>query len=173
MKKVLNKLEVFTAEDPMPFLHPEGDPWKDFREIERIKLEWNLSYRHCLGKYSRFFLELEKGRFLATECPNCGKVWATPRPVCADCLTICKWKELPGMGTLVSHSISEFVPAFMKVETPYVLALVRLDGADTLFAHQLKNYGRREDIKDEMGVKVVYAKEPVAHPVLLMWFEPL
>ncbi len=29
----------------------------------------------------------------------------------------------------------------MKVEMPYVLAMVKLDGADSLFTHQLRNWG--------------------------------
>jgi uncharacterized OB-fold protein len=87
-------------------------------------------------------------------------------------LSITRWKELPGTGTLESFSVSYFVPAFMKVEVPYVLSMVKLDGADTLFTHQLKNYGQLEDIRVGMPVKVAYATEPVSHPMLLMWFEP-
>jgi len=61
----------------------------------------------------------------------------------------------------------------MKVEVPYVLALVKMDGADTLFTHQLRNYGDSTDsIKVGMPVKVAYATEPVNHPMLLMHFEP-
>ena len=33
----------------------------------------------------------------------------------------------------------------MKVEIPYVLAIVKMDGADTLFTHQLRNYGGDTD----------------------------
>lgn len=174
MGKVNTKLEVFTVSDPMPLAHPEGDPWKDFREVEKVRLEWTLTYNHSLGKYSKFFLGLEEGKFYATQCPKCGKVWAIPRPVCADCLTICRWKELPGTGVLETFSVSEFVPSFMKVEIPYVLVMVRMDGApDTLFTHELKNYGKREDIKVGMKVKVVYNDGPVEHPIKLMHFEPL
>ena len=85
-------------------------------------------------------------------------MWGIPRPLCSDCLTITKLKELPGTGTLHSFSISQFVPSFMKVEVPYVLALVKMDGADTLFTHQLQNYGDSTDvIKTGMPVKVAYA----------------
>ena len=174
------KLHIFNADDPVgPKLHWEPlhradqDPWKDFREILRIEWKMEITYRHCLGKYSKFFIELEKKKFLATECPVCGYVWAIPRPVCPTCLVICKWKELPGTGRLESFSISEFVPAFMKVELPYVLSMVKLDGADSLFTHQLRNWGAdRTKIKIGMPVKVAYTKEPVDHPMLLMWFEP-
>ena len=61
----------------------------------------------------------------------------------------------------------------MKVELPYVLAMVKMDGADSLFTHQLRNWGTdRSKIKVGMPVKVVYAEEPEEHPLLLMWYEP-
>jgi len=170
--KLSSKLFIMEVADPMG--RPKAkDEWKDFREIEKIELKWEFCYKHSLGKYSKFFIELEKGNFYATKCPKCGTVWAMPRPVCANDLTICKWKKLTGKGTLVSYSISEFVPAFMKVKTPYVLAMVKLDGADTLFAHQLLGWKKREDIKTGMRVKVVYKKGPVGHPMQLMHFEPM
>ena len=177
---VKTKLHVFKADNPLgPKLHwdpiqrGDEDPWADFRDIMRIEWKMEITYRHCLGKYSKFFIELENKKFFATECPKCSFVWGIPRPVCPDCLEITKWKELPGTGKLVSFSISEFVPAFMKVELPYVLAMVKMDGADSLFTHQLRNWGTdRSKIKVGMPVKVAYAKEPVEHPMLLMWYEP-
>jgi uncharacterized protein len=173
LEQINTLMEVFTADDPMPFMHPDGDPWKDFREVMRIEWKMDFTYKHVLGKYSKFFIELANKKFVTTECPGCGKVWGMPRPVCADCLTITKWKELPGTGTLVGYSVSQFVPAFMKVDIPYVLSVVKLDGADTPFTHQLRNYGDTTDnIKVGMPVKVAYTDEKVDHPLLLMHFEP-
>jgi uncharacterized OB-fold protein len=171
--QIKNLMEVFTAEDPMAFQHPDGDPWADFREIMRIELKMDFTYKHILGKYSKFFIELANKKFVTTECKNCGKVWGIPRPLCSDCMSITSWKELPGTGTLESYSVSNFVPSFMKVEIPYVLAIVKLDGADTLFTHQLRNYGDSTDaLKTGMKVKVAYTDEKVDHPMLLMHFEP-
>ncbi len=173
LELIKNLLEVYKAEDPMAFQHPDGDPWEEFREVMRIEWKMDFTYRHVLGKYSKFFIELANGKFVTTKCKKCGKVWGIPRPMCADCLGITTWVELPGTGTLTSYSVSNFVPAFMKVETPYVLAVVKMDGADTHFTHQLRNWGDSVDnIKTGMPVKVAYATEPVEHPMLLMWFEP-
>jgi hypothetical protein len=100
MDRIANKLAEQTVPDP---LGRDPDPWADFRDIEIIELNWRQTYRHSLGKYSRFFLELEKGRFLATACPECEKVWAPPRPVCPDDLTITQWKELSGRAPGTNH----------------------------------------------------------------------
>ncbi len=171
MAEVTTKLIQLTVPDP---LGREVDLWADFREIEVIGLEWTQSYKHSLGKYSRFFLELENKRFLATRCPKCVKVWAPPRPVCADDLTITEWVELSGRGALVSFSVLHYAPAmFSFLKTPYVLAYVKMEGADTLFAHLLQNYGDLSKVRHGMPVRVVYNDGPVDHPIMLMAFEPV
>lgn len=170
MAIVHNKLQQLTVADPVG---RSPDPWAAFREIEVLGLDWQQSYRHSLGKYSRFFLELENGRFLATRCPACGKTWAPPRPVCPDDLTVTSWVELSGLGHVVSFSVLHYAPALAAhLPTPYVLAYVKMDGADTLFAHLLQNYGDLEEVQHGLPVRVVFNMGPVEHPILLMAFEP-
>ncbi|MBV7333169.1 Zn-ribbon domain-containing OB-fold protein [Chloroflexi bacterium TSY] len=171
MPTVTNKLEQFTSEDP---LGRTPDPWANFREIEILELEWVQKYRHSLGKYSKFFLELENGRFFATLCPSCGKVYAPPRPACPDDLTITEWTELSGRGEVVSWSVLHYAPKMLDwLETPYVLVYVKLEGADTLFAHLLQNYDNLYELYYGMKVRVVYEENEVSHPILLMRFEPI
>ena len=171
MAEVSNKLNQLTALDPM---ERQPDPWADFREIELIGLNWSQSYKHSLGKYSRFFLELENGRFLATHCSQCNQVWVPPRPACPDCLHITQWQELSGQGQLISWSVLHYAPKMLadRLKTPYVLAYVKLNGASTLFAHLLINYGDLSVLHHGMPVQVVYNEGPVDHPILLMAFEP-
>ena len=176
MAEVTKKLAVFRAEPPRvegPRTEgPVEDVFAQFRDVEVVELHWEQTYRHSLDKYSRFFLELENKRFLATRCPKCETVWAPPRPVCPNDLAITEWVELPGTGVIEGFSICEFAPAFVSNERPYVLAYVALDGADTLFCHELRNYGDRNRIQEGMPVKVVYSEGPVEHPIRLMHFEP-
>ncbi|RME97516.1 MAG: Zn-ribbon domain-containing OB-fold protein [Chloroflexi bacterium] len=170
MATVTGKLKHLPAPDP---LGPNPDPWADFREIEVLGLEWTQHYKHSLGKYSRFFLELENRRFFATRCPKCQKVWTPPRPVCPDDLTITGWVELSGRGQVVSFSVLHYAPAMLSfLKTPYVLAYVKMEGADTLFAHLLQNFGDLSQIRHGMPVRVVYNNGPVDHPIMLMAFEP-
>lgn len=168
--QVINKLKHETLTDPYA---RDTDPWADFREVEILELEWVQKYRHSLGKYSKFFLELENGKFFATRCPKCGKVYVPPRPACPDDLSITEWTELSGRGEVVSWSVLHHAPKMLDwLETPYVLVYVRMEGADTLFAHLLKNYGELKNIHHGMLVKVVYTEGKVSHPILLMGFEP-
>lgn len=170
MPTVNSKLKQLTVP------HPTGqtpDPWAAFREVEILELNWTQNYRHSLGKYSRFFLELENRRFLATRCPKCTNTWAPPRPVCPEDLTTTEWVELSGEGYLVSFSVLHYASAMVtSLKTPYVLAYVKLDGADTLFTHLLQNFGDISRVQYGLPVRVVYNDGPVDHPIMLMAFEP-
>ena len=169
MTIVTNKVKQISISDPMG---RNPDPWAAFREIEIIELEWTFKYRHSLGKYSRFFIELENKRFFATRCPVCLKTWTPPRPVCPDHLSITDWVELSGLGQVESFSILHHSPAVAPfIQSPYVLAYVRLEGADTLFAHLLQCPPR--DVHIGMQVRVKYNEDQVTHPIHLMTFVPL
>ena len=150
----------------------EADIWAQFRQVERITLELTQSYKYSLGKYSRFFVELENRRFMATRCGKCGKRFAPPRPLCPDCLGVCEWVELSGAGELKTWSVLHFSPGsnddVRALETPYVFAYVLLDGADTLFPHLLK--APADQLEVGMRVRVEFREGPVHHPIHLMYF---
>ncbi len=169
-QRVQSKIDVQQAENPLP----GDDRWADFRQIERITLELTQTYRHSLGKYSRFFLELEHGRFFATHCTTCDRTYAPPRPLCPQCLQVTHWRELAGSGTLETWSVLHFGPGsnadVEALETPYVLAYVLLDGASTLFPHILQAEPR--SLHAGMRVRVAYRDDPVSHPLHLMYFVP-
>ncbi len=152
-----------------------SDLWREFRQVERITLELTQSYKYSLGKYSRFFIELEQGRFMATRCGTCDKVCAPPRPLCPTCLQPTAWAELSGEGEVVTWSVLHFSPGsnadVRALETPYVLAYVLLDGADTLFPHLLK--APPDQVQRGLRVRVEYSSETVQHPIHLMYFVPM
>lgn len=165
--KVSSKIDI-----EIPEAVADDDVWAQFRQVERITLELTQSYKYSLGKYSRFFIELEKRRFMATGCPACNKVYAPPRPLCANCLAVTDWVELSGAGELKTWSVLHFSPGsnddVRALETPYILAYVLLDGADTLFPHLLK--APLDQLRFGMRVRVAYNDGPVQHPIHLMHF---
>jgi len=168
--KVTSQIDIQTIET-----NTETDEWSQFRQIERITLELTQTYKYSLGKYSRFFIELENQKFMATQCDMCSKVYSPPRPLCPDCLNITKWIELAHTGTLKTFSTLHFSPGtnndVRSLETPYILAYVQVDGADTLFPHLLKALPDTVDIG--MRVKIAFTDHPVNHPIHLMYFVPL
>ncbi|MBI3961593.1 MAG: OB-fold domain-containing protein [Deinococcus sp.] len=166
---VRRKLEVRLCADPLGRV---SDPWADFRQVEIINIEKRFTYRHSLGKVSRFFLELEQGRLFAAACPRCAQVWLPPRPVCPHDLAITTWRELSGKGTVAAFTTCPKTPHYIWGQEPLVLAYVDLEGASTLFLHQLRNYGDPSRLKVGLLVRAVFSQEPVDHPLELFWFEP-
>ncbi len=167
--KVRSKIDIHK-----PARADAGDIWAQFRQVERITVELTQRYKYSLGKVSRFFIELENGRFFATRCPRCGKVYAPPRPFCPHCLAVADWVELSGAGVVKTFSVLHYSPGsnddVKALGTPYVLAYVLLDGADTLFPHLLK--ASPQQASAGLRVAVAYSDEPVHHPIHLMYFIP-
>jgi len=170
MEKVRSKIDI-----RLPESATAGDVWAQFRQVERITMELTQRYKYSLGKVSRFFIALENRRFLATRCPRCGKVYAPPRPLCPNCLSVTDWVELSGQGVVKTYSVLHFSPGsnddVRALETPYVLAYVLLDGADTLFPHLLK--APPDQAHSGLRVAVAYSDKPVSHPIHLMYFVPI
>lgn len=167
--------EVTSKKDILLAPAGEIDPWADFRQIERLTLSLTQHYTHTLGKYSRFFIDLENKRFMATCCESCSQVYAPPRPMCPECFQPTRWIELAGSGTVETYSVMYFSPGtnadVAALVTPYVLAYVLLDGASTLFPHRLR--AEPEHVTIGMRVRIEYVDGPVEHPINLMHYVPM
>lgn len=168
MSRVKRKLEERHVVVPKARM---DDPFAEFRQIMLLELDHQFTYRHSLGKTSRFFLNLEEGKLSATRCPHCGKIWLPPRPVCPNDLTVTGWMELSGKGTLYTWTLCPIAPTYADADGPYILAYVALEEATSLFLQQL----RKADVRTlyhGMPVKAVFSEDPVQHPLNLFWFEP-
>lgn len=166
---------VTSKKDVQTLPAAEGDIWAEFREIERLNLSLTQTYTHTLGKYSRFFIELENRRLLGTRCARCTRVYAPPRPLCPHCLQPTAWIELAGTGIVKTFSILHFSPGsnadVAALKPPYVFAYILLDGASTLFPHLLRC--APEQVQLGMRVRAEFTAEPVEHPIHLMYFVPV
>ena len=139
----------------------------DKEELFEIPGKWEIPFHYSAGRTaSRFFRELrDHKKLLATRCSDCGKVYMPPRSFCEACFEpIDDWVELPETGTLEAYTIvMEKFGGFP--DPPYVLAFIKLDGADTSVAHFLQglDLGDLETIKGQistgMRVKVVFKDE--------------
>jgi uncharacterized OB-fold protein len=163
----LEHAELLRVADP---LGRSDDPFAAFREVLRLERSLTVTTRHSLGKTSRFFVALAAGQLLASRCPRCGSVWLPPRAVCPTDLSVTTWTELSGAGTLVSWTSPAAQPSSAQPAPP-LLAYLALDGASTLFLHRLRTADPGA-LHHGLPVGIVYATEPVDHPLELCWFEP-
>lgn len=166
MDKVKRKLEVRPAGDA-----ETGDPFAAFRDVEILDMSLAFSYRHSLGKLSRFFLALEERTLLGSACPACGAVWLPPRPVCPEDLSITNWVELSGGARLAVGSLSAYTLKTDNGERQLMLGYVEVEGASSLLLQQIRN-SADQDLVADLSLKLVWSDEPVGHPMELFWFEP-
>lgn len=176
--------------NPYAALSPE-DPWHDFRQVEVIDLKLEFQFHHSLGKCSRFFLELEHRRLLATRCATCGTAWMPPRHICPNDRAVTEWLEISGRGILAAATVCAYTlqgaiapplghtpytgenAASATSMEPLVLGYVALEGTSTLLLQRIRNYGGdARQLRAGQEMQVAWADAPVDHPMELFWFEP-
>ncbi len=137
-----------------------------------IRFPYAIDYIHSYAEDSPFFLGLAEGKLRGSRCTDrqCGFRFATPRSHCMVCGHPTEWYELPKRGRVHSWTTCHFgSEAFLK-ETPYNLALVEFDGADSVLLVRLK-----ECVESEIYVGMPVVARFSASPRYLvtdLWFVP-
>lgn len=121
----------------------------------------------------RFFAALrDEGRILATRCTSCARSYVPPRMGCPECFAaLTDWHDAGDSGTLVSFTVVREPGMLQPVARPYVLGLIKLDGADTAITHYL---GEVEpgDVRIGMRVQAVLADERIGNILDIRYFKP-
>lgn len=97
-----------------------------------ISETWTLRYDYHAGPVvGRFLRGLAEGRIEGTRCGRCGMVWLPPRAYCERCFVHTEeWVPVGPGGVLEAATI--VMQKFENLpDPPYVIAICRLDGADT------------------------------------------
>jgi uncharacterized protein len=137
-----------------------------------IKSPYSIQYIHSYAEDSPFFLGLAEGRLRGSCCTNkkCQTCYATPRGHCMVCGSATEWYDLPLKGKLHSWTTCHFgSEAFLK-ETPYNLALVEFEGADSVLLVRLKDCVESE-IYVGMPVEARFDPNP-KYSITDVWFVP-
>lgn len=85
-----------------------------------------------------FFDGLDRGELFVPWCTHCDDhVWP-PRTRCVACYReVHEWRSLAGTGEIYSFSVVHRGEGAFAASTPYVVALVALDGGPTILANVL------------------------------------
>jgi len=91
----------------------------------------------------RFFRALkDEGRILGTRCGRCGVTYVPGRLFCERCFDeLREWTEVGPGGTVEAVTALHLGPDGSRLSQPRLLALIRLDGADTVLMHDLGDLG--------------------------------
>ena len=135
-----------------------------------------LPYTYFAGRVgSRFITTLrDQKKILGIRCTSCAKVFVPPRQTCPLCMEDLQqnWVELKNEGFVTNYTIVRYDDKHLPRKAPFVLALIRLEGADTPLTHIVEGV-RPESMKIGLRVKPFFARETTNTILDIDHFEPL
>jgi len=146
---------------------------KDYAFVIEGKMA--LPYQYFAGTTgSRFLVALrDEKKILGMRCSSCNMTFVPPRQTCERCFADLtgSWVELEPTGTVTGFTVVRYAEPYQPKEPPYVLAMVKLDGADTPIAHLLECGGTAQPAVG-MRVQAVFAGERRDNLLDIAHFEP-
>jgi hypothetical protein len=110
---------------------------------------------------SKFIISLRDAKkILGVRCPKCDKVYLPPREYCEKDLEKLdeNWVELGSEGVVTNYTVVNYSDKHLPRKAPYILALIKVDGADTPIAHIVEGI-EPEKVKKGLRVKAVFAEK--------------
>ena len=134
-----------------------------------------LPYQYFAGEVgSKFIVALrDEKKILAVRGEKAGITYLPPREVCDrtfENLTD-NWVEVSGEGEITGFTVVRYSEPYQPKQPPYVLALIKLDGADTPIAH-LVECGDVANASIGMRVKAEFADTAVNNILEIKHFVP-
>jgi len=125
---------------------------KDYRTVPNNVV---LPYAWALGKtWTRFFDGLKEEKILGTKCGVCNQVYVPARSFCPKCLKDMQdWVQVKDEGTVISWTLVKGQYYGQVKKPPYIIALIRLIGADSRFIHNIDGYDLSDVKKVRKGLK--------------------
>ncbi len=136
------------------------------------KLE--IPFKYYAGETgSRFLATLrDKKETLAKRCDHCGTTFMPPRSLCDHCYKKTgPWVKAGPQGAVTSFTVVRYYEPHLPVRTPFIMAMIKLDGADTSLTHILQDVAP-EDVYIGMRVEPVWAEKRQARISDIAYFRP-
>lgn len=134
-----------------------------------------LPYQYFAGAAgSRFIVALrDEKKILAVRSAQTGKTFIPPRQVCDQTFERLdqNWVEVGPEGVIMGFTVIRYREPYQPKEPPYVLALIKLDGADTAIAHVVEGIAPAA-VRLGMRVRPVFSEERTDNFLAIRHFEP-
>lgn len=141
-----------------------------------VEGKMSLPNQYFAGRVgSKFIVSLrDHHKILGVKCKNCNKVFVPPREYCERCLEKLdeQWVELSNEGVVTNYTVVCYNDHHLPRHAPYILALIKIDGADTPFPHIVEGIDEGE-MAIGLRVKAVYAQKSTNTIRDIDHFEPL
>ena len=120
-----------------------------------IEQDYKITYLHSYGQDSPWFAALANKRFIASQEPKTGYTYANPRGHDMYSGEETKWIDITDRPAKVhAFTVCHFGSEEFLPETPFVLALVEIEGVNTLFLTRLMGVDPFEASLDWIGMEV-------------------
>jgi uncharacterized protein len=140
-----------------------------------IKGEIQISYNWSPGKAGeRFFRDLRDNmKIMGTRCRKCSRVLVPPRIFCEECFTDdMEWIEVEPKGILATFGECYFSTDGKRLEKPWILGIVRLNGSDGGLIHYIGE-ATAEELKIGMLMEIVFKEQREGNILDILYFRPV
>ena len=121
-----------------------------------------LPYTYFAGRVGSKFLTTirDEKKIMGIKCNKCNKVFVPPRQTCDVCMEDIRdnWVDVQNTGEVTNFTVVRYDDKHLPKKAPYVLAMIKLDGADTSLVHVVEGIDL-DKAKIGMKVQAVFAKE--------------
>ncbi|MBF0102029.1 MAG: OB-fold domain-containing protein [Desulfobacterales bacterium] len=134
----------------------------DYKDSYIIEGKLALPYQYFAGLTgSRFIRKLRDEKTICgLKCTTCNHVFIPPRSTCDRCYSPISdnWVTLKNTGTVTCFTVIRYEEPYQPIKPPYILGLIKLDGADSGLCHIVKGIAISE-MKTGLRVQAVFAKK--------------
>ena len=124
---------------------------------------------------SKFIISLrDRKKIMGVRCPKCRTVYVPPMEYCHRDMTKIdeNWIEVGNEGVIANYTVVNYNDRHLPRKAPYVLALIKLDKADTPLTHIVEGIDP-ELVTIGMRVKAVFAGQTTNTIRDIDHFEPI
>jgi len=135
-----------------------------------------LPYSYFAGRVGSTFITTlrDSKQILGVRCDTCNKVFVPPRQTCERCMADIRenWVPVENTGEVVNFTVVRYNDKHLPREAPYILALIKLDGADTPMVHILDEVDS-DAVKDGLRVEAVLSEKTTSTILDIDHFKPV
>ncbi|HQL82491.1 MAG TPA: 3-keto-5-aminohexanoate cleavage protein, partial [Spirochaetota bacterium] len=148
---------------------------KGYEDSFIVEGKMALPYTYFAGRVGSKFITTirDQKKIMGVKCPACGIVYLPPRQVCDKDFTDIRdnWVEVGKEGTVTNFTVVRYDDKHLPRKAPFVLALVKLEGADTPFMHIVEECPI-DNVKIGMKVEAVFADKTTSTILDIDHFKP-
>ena len=134
-----------------------------------------LPYTYFAGRVGSKFLTTirDEKKIMGIKCNKCNKVFVPPRQTCDVCMEDIRdnWVDVQNTGEVTNFTVVRYDDKHLPKKAPYVLAMIKLDGADTSLVHVVEGIDL-DKAKIGMKVQAVFADETTSTIMDIDHFAP-